>query len=302
MRILAVTIIMLMTACTKRLDVQTPSLTVSLDAAHLVADTFVYKLGDTTKFMFSGNAANIAFYPGDTGHAYDNRNRNLALGTITLSFTSKAEFGTQTNTLQLLATNKLNGLDSASVVNAAWTDITGKAALAGSATEVNSGTINLNDLVSNENDSLFIAFKYSGVTGTTQRTWTITNFLVSNVLPDLSYTLSSLSMDISYWTRYGNVWNPANARWTPTTTQLRVIGGGGASPSNTSWIVSKPLYVGRVAPDVSIALKSINNPDLTGYNYKYTAAGTYKATFVTFNNTAEKQETVVQQFYIKVTL
>ncbi|MBS1567303.1 MAG: DUF5017 domain-containing protein, partial [Bacteroidetes bacterium] len=171
-------------ACTKKLAVDMPSLSVSLDPKRLVGDTFVYKLGDTTNFIFNGSAGNIAFYPGDAGRAYDNRSRTLALGAASLSFSSKAEFGTQTNTLQLLAISKLKLLDSASVVNAAWTDITSRAALATSATVVNSGNINVTDLVSGAGDSLFIAFKYSGVTGSTQRTWTITNFTINNVLPD----------------------------------------------------------------------------------------------------------------------
>jgi hypothetical protein len=288
-------------SCTKKLSVDMPSLSISLDPARQVADTFVYKLGDTTNFIFTGSAGNIAFYPGDAGRAYDNRNRALALGAATLSFSSKAEFGTQTNTLQLLATNKLKTLDSTTIVNAGWTDITGRAALASSATVVNSGNVNLTDLVSGENDSLFIAFKYTGVTGSTQRTWTITNFTVNNVLPDVTYNTASLAADASYWTRYGNVWNPANGRWTATTAQLQVVGGGATSPNNTSWIISKALYLGRVSPDISIGLKSINNPDLTVYPFKYAAAGTYKASFVVFNNTVKEQETVVKQFYIKVT-
>lgn len=299
--ILLPAIVLAAAACTKKLTVDMPSLSISLDPARQVADTFVYKLGDTTNFVFTGSAANIAFYPGDAGRAYDNRNRVQSLGTATLSFSSKAEFGTQANTLQLLATNKLKALDSATVVNAGWTDITSRAALATSATVVNSGTINLTDLVSGAGDSLFIAFKYAGVTGSTQRTWTITNFTVNNVLPDITYNTASLAADASYWTRYGNVWNPANGRWAATTTQLQVVGGGATNPTNTSWIVSKALYLGRVSPDISIGLKSINNPDLTGYPFKYAAAGTYKATFVVFNNTVKEQETVVKQFYIKVT-
>ncbi|MBS1565252.1 MAG: hypothetical protein JST39_12735, partial [Bacteroidetes bacterium] len=131
--------------------------------------------------------------------------------------------------------------------------------------------------------------------------WTITNFTINNVLPDMTYNVASLANDASYWTRYGNVWTPANARWTPTTAQLQIVGGAATAATNTSWIITKPLYLGRVSPDVSIGLKSINNPDLTGYAFKYAAAGTYKAVFVVFNNTTKEQETIVKSFYIKVT-
>lgn len=287
-------------SCNKNMEVDVPSFQVSLDPARLVADTFTYRLGDTTRFIFSGSAGNIAFYSGESGKSYANRSVASRLGTVTLSFASKAEWGTQTNTLQVLATNKLASADSATVVNADWTDITSRGAIAVNATVVNSGNIDLTDLVSGADDSLFIAFKYSGVTGTTQRTWTITNFFVKNILPDQQYTVASLATDASYWLRYGNVWTPASARWTATASDLKIIGGGGTSPTNTSWIVSKPMYVGRIAPDVSTGIKSINEPDKEGHNYIYTAAGIYTATFVAFNHTLDEEKSVTKEFIIKV--
>ena len=291
---------LLLVACSKTIDTTLPGVTVSLDPAKLIGDTFTYKLGDTTNFLLSGSSGNIAFYPGDAGRRYEYRNRSSALGNTVLSFSSKAEFGTQLNTLQVFAAVNLKGLDSVSVVNAAWTDITSRAMLSNSATVVNSGDINLSDIATKAGDSLFIAFRYTGTTGSTQRTWTITNYLVQNRLPDVNYALGTMAGDGNYWTRYGNVWTPANARWTPTSAQLQIVGGGATNPGNTSWIVSKALYAGRVAPDLAIGIKNINNPDISSYAYKYTAVGTYKATWVIFNNTVDKQETLLKEFYIRI--
>jgi len=299
-------------SCTKKLSVENPDFTVDLDAAKLVSDTFTYKLGDTAKFMFGGYAGNVVFYSGEAGKRYEFRNRSNAFGNPILAFSSKAEFGAQTNTLQILATNKLAALDSATVVNAAWTDITSKAILSTSATVVASGNINLKDLVTNESDSLFLAFKYSGVTGSVQRTWTITNYAVTNTLPtingvaDASYAAASIANDASFWKSYGNVWSPANAKWVPTTTALTIVGGGATAPTNTAWLVSKPIYTGRLVPDVPVIIKSINAalptlPNLNpGYLYKYPAVGTYRATFVAFNNSIKEQETVVKEFWVKI--
>ncbi|WP_291911905.1 DUF5017 domain-containing protein [Chitinophaga sp. CB10] len=287
-------------ACSKKMEVDTPDFSVALDPAHLVADTFTYRLGDTTRFQFSGSIGNIAFYSGEAGKSYAGRNAGYKLGKLTLKFSSKAEFGTQTNTLQVLATNKLPGLDSASVVNAAWTNISNRGALATSATVVPFGTADITDLVANANDSLFIAFKYSGVTGSTQRTWTITDLAVNNELPDKTVSLSTIGGDVAYWTRYGNVWSPANARWTPSATDLKITGGNAAAPSNTSWIITKPLYVGRVPGDVSVGVKSINEPNLPGYAYLYTAPGVYTATFVAFNHTLDEEKRTIKAFIIKV--
>jgi hypothetical protein len=288
-------------ACSKKLEIGTPDFRVSLDPARLVSDTFTYRLGDTTRFKFSGGAGNIAFYSGEPGKRYDGRTSAYKLGKITLNFSSKSEFGAQTNTLQVLATNKLAGLDSTAIANAAWTNITNRGALATNATVVPFGVADLTDLVGNGNDSLFIAFKYSGVTGSTQRTWTITEFTVNNVLPEKTVLLSSLSTDVAYWTRYGNVWNPANGRWTVSATDLKITGGNSSASDNTSWIISKPLYAGRVPPDVSTGIKSINEPDKAEYAYAYPAPGVYKATFVAFNHTLDEEKSVLRELIIKVT-
>ncbi|MBV7530238.1 DUF5017 domain-containing protein [Chitinophaga sp. sic0106] len=287
-------------ACSKKMEVDTPDFRVAMDPAHLVADTFTYRLGDTTRFQFSGSIGNIAFYSGEANKSYAGRTAGYRLGKLTLKFSSKAEFGTQTNTLQVLATNKLSGLDSSSVVNASWTNISTRGALATSATVVPYGTADITDLVGNANDSLFIAFKYSGVTGSTQRTWTITDLAVNNELPEKTISLSTIGSDVAYWTRYGNVWNPTNARWTPSATDLKITGGAATAATNTSWIITKPLYVGRVPGDVSVGVKSINEPDLAGYAYLYPAPGVYKATFVAFNHTLDEEKRTIQEFVIKV--
>ncbi|WP_295128281.1 DUF5017 domain-containing protein [uncultured Chitinophaga sp.] len=287
-------------SCSKTMEVDTPGLKVSIDAARLVNDTFTFKVGDTTRFLFSGDAGNISFYSGELGKRYDSRSATKKLGNVIFSFSSTAQFGTQTNTLTVLATNKLPGLDSVSVMNADWTDITSRAALATSATLVNSGNINLTDLVQNESDSLFIALKYSGVTGSTQRTWTITNWLVNNVLPERTVAVSTLADDVAFWTRYGNVYFPANGRWTPGATSLVLTGGAATAATNTNWIISKPIYVGRIPGDLATGIKSIIDPAKKEHLYMYPAAGIYKATFVAFNHTLDDEKSVIREIIIKV--
>jgi len=289
-------------ACKKELTTDAPAVSISLtNARSTIGDTLVFKLGDTCKFALDGYADNITFWTGTVGNQYDNHNRFMALGKTILSFTSTAQSGAQTNTLQVLATNKLSGRDSATVVNANWTDITSRTLLATSEKAVNTGAVDLSDLIKNENDSLFIAFKYTGVTGSAQRTWTITNYTVNNVLSDYAFNLSSLANDNAYWTIYGNVWTPANARWVATTAALTIVGGPATQPNNTSWIVSKALYVGRVSPNVATAtVKNITASATTAYNYKYATTGKYKATFVSFNATPKESKSEIKEFNIKI--
>ncbi len=307
--IIALAALVGITACNKHLSVDTPSMSISINPAGStatttkIADTFVYKLGDTTKFIFTGTTGNLIVYTGDATHNYDYKDRSSAQGNTILSFTSAVANATQTNTLKVLATDKLPGLDSTSVVTANWTDITSRATIATNATATASGNITLNDLSSSASDSLFVALKYSGVTGTIQPTWTITNFLVNNVLPDVTYNLTSLTTDATYFTKIRQA--PSTAPiWVASTTSLVFTGGAATNPTNTGWVITKPLYVGRVSPDVSIPLININgytnNASATGYYYKYTAVGTYKVVFVSFNETAKDQKTVVSTFYVQV--
>lgn len=289
-------------ACKKELSTDLPTLDITLtNPRTIVGDTLVFKLGDTCKFALDGYADNVVFWGGTPGNKYEFKNRSSAFGIPTLSFTSTAQYGAQNNTLQVLATNKLPAKDSASVVNAAWINITNRTPLATSATAVNTGNVNLSDLVNGASDSLFIAFKYLGLTGSTQRTWTITNYTVNNVLNDYAYSLSSLANDNAFWTRYGNVWLPTSSRWVATTTALTLVGGAASAPTNTSWIISKPLYVGRIAPDVPTAtVKNITASASSAYNYKYLAVGKYKITFLSYNATVDNNQMVIKEFNLKI--
>ncbi|ANI88585.1 hypothetical protein A9P82_04335 [Arachidicoccus ginsenosidimutans] len=290
-----------MEACKKEIHVSSPSADVTIANTQAVQDTFTYKLGDTVRFMITGNAENIAVYTGDAGHNYAYRNRSTVTGAVPeLSFTSTLQWGAQSNTLKVLATNSLLSLDSADIVNADWTDITNRATLATSATATNSGIIRLDDIVKNPTDSLMIAFLYTGATGSTQRTWTITNYVVNALLPDSTeLPVSTTATANAYWTKFKI--DGSSANWTSTTAQLQVVGGNATAPNNTSWIVSQPLYVNQVAPDASVPIKNIGSPDVPEYDYAYAATGTYTATFVIFNSSADDEKTVIKQFNIKVT-
>lgn len=298
-------------SCQKKLAVDTPTLNISVVPPRTtIGDTLVYYLGDTTRFLFSGEAYNIALYPGTAGAAYANKDRTSALGMLNLSFTSASNASTQANTLDILATDKLPAYDSTSIVSAQWKNITDRVTLATGTAAVNSGTIALNDLVSGATDSLFLALRYKGLTGSLQRTWTITNWNVTNVLPDMTYGLSSVATDVNYWTVIKQA-GPTAARWIPSASQLQIIGGAATAPNDTCWIVGKALYVGRVPFDKSIIIKNINDPQplisylgqatpVPGYSYIYPALGTYTATWVAFNNTIKEQEVVLKTFYIKI--
>ncbi|WP_316798113.1 DUF5017 domain-containing protein [Pedobacter frigidisoli] len=290
-------------ACKKEITAEAPTVDFTVrNAKSTIGDTLVFKLGDTCKFDVSGYADNIAHWSGIVGNNYDNRNRTSALGKLILTFSTTMQFGTQANTFKVLAIKNLASLDSATVVNANWTDITSRTTLATSATAVSTGNVDVTDLVSSADDVLYLAFKYSGVTGSTQRTWVISNYSLTNIGSDFSYVLSNLANDASYWTRYGNVWTPTSARWTATSSALTIVGGAATLPTNTSWIITKPLYVGRITQDIPTAtVKNLASAAVTYYEYKYAAVGTYKSTFAYFSNTKDNTNAGSKNFYIKIT-
>ncbi|MFT3822286.1 MAG: DUF5017 domain-containing protein [Chitinophagaceae bacterium] len=279
----------LVSACSKKLTVDAPDLTVT-------PQSITIKLGDTAKFMFAGSAGNITFYSGEAGYKYVNKDRTSATGIPKLSFTSYAQYGTQTNTLKLLAVSGLTTLDSTSVVNAAWTDITSRATLSTGTDNTASGNIDLSDIAVS-GKSMCIAYKYNGTTGSTQKTWTIKNFTVTNTLTDGAVaTISGLSD--AAWTAYKI---KGTAAWAITSTQFQIVGGAATATTNESWVVSKPLDLTKIAPDIGVAIKSVGTASMKEYDYLYTKAGTYTATFVIFNNTIDDQKTSIQEFTITVT-
>lgn len=286
--------------CSKKVGVDAPTLDISVANGHLVNDTLTYKLGDTVKFAFTGYAGNISVYTGDAGFNYNYRNRTVAIGSPQLSFSFSTENKpTALDTLTLLATDKLTKLDSAHIVTANWTNISSRAAFSNSTSATPTPIINLSDIINGPTDSLFIAFRYKGTAGSLQKAWNITNYTLNNVLPDGSkYALSSLSTDVALWTNLSVA--PSAKKWTVNTSQLFMASSVATATNTDCWVVSKPIYVGRVSPDVAVPLKNIGMANLPGFNYKYATAGTYTAVFVIFNNSVDEQKTVTKQFTIKI--
>lgn len=265
-----------------------------------------YKVGDTISFLFSGNADNVAFYPGTPGLVYENRFRDSALGTPVLNFFSLKEFNTVDTSLFLLASTDYNGAyDSASVLSATWTDISNRAKFSkGLKDTTPSGAIDLSDFAALQKP-LFLAFKYVGMQNATvlQSRWTINRLTLTNNLGDSTKQSIATQADATF---VGiNIKNTAN-RWAFTTAQLQIRGGTALNAlENEDWAISRPLKLSRSIPDVGLILKSISsgtnsykfpNPTFSGY----TMPGKYKATFVATNRTAFKDETIVKEIEITI--
>ena len=275
-------------SCDKELDVEKVDFSVNTNKA-------TYKVGDSVIFNFSGNPDNITFFSGETGNDYAFRNRLKAEGKPQLSFTTFRQYGTQTLPLQLLVSTTFNGKLDQDIANGGWQDITSLATFSTGSADVPSGVIDLSSYIGDK--PLYIAFHYKGDAGSTQRTWTVKEFEVKNKLTS-GPVLSIADLTTAGFSEISL--KNSGAVWKIDANQLRIQGGNASAEENDDWVVTKALYLDKVTPDKGAVLKNITTR-LPSYTYTYSKPGTYKATFVATNATADQSASVVKEVTITIT-
>lgn len=289
-RLITVLIVsVVISSCNKDLPINSLSFGVTTSSA-------TYNVGDTVHFKFTGNADIISFYSGEEGNNYEYRKRTTMDGKSQLQFTSYAQYGTQLNTLQLLVSNDFIGTyDAPSISKGTWTDITNRATLSSGADNTPSGIIDLSDFMM-QNKPIYIAFKYTGTFGSTQKTWTLSN-LTLNLLKADNTALPVTDISNAGWKQI-NIQNPA-AVWSISATQLRIAGGNATAADNEDWVISKLLYLNTVSPDVAVPIKNITQKT-NSYDYVFSQPGNYKVVFLAANATADKQESTTKEIDLTI--
>lgn len=278
-----------------------------------------YKAGETVTFSMKGVPDYVTFFSGERGLNWDNVARKNAAGTPKLQFTSARANGTQAGSLAILVSSNFAGVGTDSAVTAqniaaaTWTDITAKATLStGSSTA--SGAIDLSEFAA-AGKPVFIAFKYTGKSGTIQNKWTISALTVTNTLGDGSvYTIANLTATAI--TNYGvaTLFSPGwvaykvsnNYNWVITSGTSLVITGPSTVAASTAdseaWTFSGPIDLTRVSNDIGVAVKeSSTRLASNDYTYVYKTPGTYTATMIGSNTNIYGQKEVVKQISITVT-
>lgn len=253
----------------------------------------VYKVNDTVIFKISGNPDQLMIYSGETGHKYIYKDRNQAESDlITLEFATNRRYGLdaqQPNSLRLLASQTFNGVYSAENINEAadWVDITSAFTLSGIRGDdlyVSSGVVNLTQLTSlglDKSKPVFFAFKYNGVTGSTQPRWWINKFDVNTTTTD-GQVLGVASIANAAWKQV-KVLPQSPVNWVfGTDNTVKFQGGGAAVLSNHVWAITKGLVLTNVQPDKGVPIKDIRDR-MDEYQYIFTKPGIYKVTFVGAN-------------------
>ena len=279
--------------CKKELSQAEADFTVS-------ADKNTITLGDTVRFSFSGNPDVITFYSGLAGKRYEYRERTSAEGTSQLSFrTARLTGGTQPNSLALMISQDFPGVifndipgTLQRITAAGWTDITARATLATGPTAVPSGNIDLTDYAA-QNRYVYLAFKYTGLAGSTQNRWFIDLFSLKNLLADgTSYEIANHNFANVGFTNYGvTTYTPGfvgyamenTFNWTFNASSLAINGASSAQAAanrSEAWAIMGPIDLKKVTPDVGEPVKSVAQKTSTiKYTYKYPQKGTFNATF-----------------------
>ncbi|MCD0488967.1 DUF5017 domain-containing protein [Pedobacter sp. MC2016-14] len=284
-------------ASCKKMKVEAPEFEITTEKT-------TYKINEKVKFLFSGETDHIAFYSGEPGFSYDNRNRMSSNGKPTLDFTSFIQNTGETGTLRLLYSVDFSGnYDAPGISQATWTDITSRAALSSGVDRWPSGVVDLTD-ISALGKPVYFAFKYVGYNHATLRqpTWTIRTFNLNNILTD-GKTVPLATIDNVGW-KSVDVKNSTVSWIIPLLTGLISINGTGAgsvNEDNEDWVVSRAFDLKKATPDVPVSIQGLTSAVLTNYEYAFTKPGNYTVTFVAFNRNASAEISIVKQINITVT-
>ena len=254
-----------------------------------------YKVGEAVNFIISGNPEQLSFYSGEDGHKYIYKDRLQAQSeNITLEFATNRRYGTdaqQPQSFRILASQTFSGkYETAAINTTEWIDITAAFTLSGiqstDVAYVSSGVVNLTTLNTtgftlDKAKPVYFAFKYTGVTGSTQPRWWVNKFDLKTTTTT-GQVLPVASIATAGWTSV-KVLSTSPVGWTFGTDYILKYQGGAATIGNNQvWAISNALYLTKVQPDTGVALKNMSTR-IDNYKFVYTTSGTFTATFVAAN-------------------
>lgn len=303
------------------------------------SETLDFKIGDTINFIFKGNPDNITFYSGDVGSRYDYEG-------VTSDVSGKVEFAFSTlkNTngngeLELLVANDFERYtgkrkaDSLSILKANWKNISNLANWASGSTKANSGVIDLTGYI-DKNKPLSFAFRYTAPAGAPQSKYTIDEISLRHFTRGTSYLLDSTMFIVptnypSFQTSAG--WGRTSMKNTlikfqlfngasnfesefsgNNTTSFAITGNTtNAAVETESWLVSGPIDLTRVMPEVGVTIKDrtenaeaiakgFYSSSFANYTFKYAKTGTYDITFKISSSSAKKTKEIIKKYKITI--
>lgn len=305
-------------------DVSTPTLNVSVDTENAIRTEDgipVFKTGTSVKFLLNEKSDMITFYSGENGSEYRYKDRTELEGTPSMYFKTTVLYGTKFNTLFVYLSSDFKGFsankdkekDAASILDATWTDITDMCNLPTTKNAPNNVTETpLIDLSEYKNKDLYIAFRfYREANG--EPTFNINNFRIYNEFAGVqniivrtgtagwgAFDFNATGTQDPYATNGGisgvnRSWNLSKA---VTDEQLTV--GGSNTTENDDWLISAPIKVSAVSPDLGIGLKGFGDVSLKTHSYIYENPGEYTVSFIGINSFMKDKATILKEVKIKI--
>lgn len=291
---------------------------VPVDFTVTIDPSTTFVAGEPVKFNFIGNAENIIFYSGETGHNYEFRDRSEVpvedVEGANLAFEFQARYG-DAGAMKVYVSKTFDGLSGtdgladrakvAAMVAAGmpgWTEVPYEE---GASTKWTSQDLDVTDYL----DNFAIAFHWCPATHErTQRTYWINGNLsialkgaepTSMKLKDMS--LVSVMMNEEIADPYQHDKGNGSIAFNNSAAQLvfQGVGANALTYALDGWVISQPRKLNKVAHDEAVVVKNIENY-LPSYEYTYTKGGTYEAVFVGSNATSTASSRQVQRVTVTV--
>lgn len=305
-------------SCKKEFMVTAPEFDVAVAATGV-------KAGEEVAFVFSGAPDFISFYSGEKGNDYAFREGRVEEAQLLLSFESQVlnnRAGTQDNQLAVLVSEDYTGKATIADVEAAhWKDISstfGLATLNDNNEFIASGKKDIASFVTN-GVPVYFAFKYTTLPKTTHGVSAnfvrVRNFLLEASFGDGSSTAlvthanagitppKELIKSANYQSGRGNLQATYINFYGNTSADVDKNGVADDEETTYAWAISNPVTMNKttdLGPDQITPIKSVADPTLTTYKYKYTKPGTYKAVFIAKNATVHDDKAVLKEVEITI--
>lgn len=293
---------LLLQACSKEIDTETPALDVRMEQSTV-------KAGEAVRFLINSDANVLSFYSGEVLKDYEYRaGRVVELDSVRLSFSTSLNYGTQKDQFAVFISNDFNGDYTADGIKAAtWQNITSlfKLAPGNSNTAIPAGVKNITEYAV-DGKPLYIGYRFIVQPQTANggsKLWTMSAFSVtghsilgSQVLADHKSAGWHVILQGLHDPGRGAIVQAAQLAFYGNNLNYK-------DELQEDWVISKALETGAtdMGPDWGTGIKTLPDPQLESYEYTYEKPGKYIATFVGKNVNSHSEKQVIKQVAITVT-
>jgi len=282
-----------------------------------------YTVGKEVKFNIKGNPDYIYFFPGDTGHKYEYRDRTTIamedLETCKLIVRYNSRNGNYPGALDVYVAKTFEGLKG----DDADADLATMRAIEASMDE-NKQIPGWDKLPYNEGgsqvwttqeyditeyaDSFCLAFHWNTIGyDIVQRTYWIDYTVKTKFRGYDEVVTSGANRGLGLKTLNMNLEDPYavgnNEGWMHLTGAYHIIMKGAAANSLTyaanAWAITTPQPLNKISPDEGFSVKAIAD-DIYQYGYVYEKPGTYEATFMITNGNYQGTERKLQKMTVNI--